>query len=79
MEADKLELDIAAFSVREVVEQAAATVQVKAEEKGVQLVIRVPPEMPRQCIGDSSRLKRVLLNLLSNGMAFLPVQRFSGG
>ena len=69
MEADRLELEITPFSLREVVESAATTVQVKAEEKGLPLVVRVPPDIPRQCVGDPARLKRVLLNLLSNGMA----------
>eukprot|EP00906_Rhabdomonas_costata_P017883 RCo026071 len=70
MEADRLELEIAPFSLREVVEQAACTVQVRAEEKGLQLVVRVRPEVPRKVVGDARRLKRVLLNLLSNGVKF---------
>ena len=55
--------------MREVVEQAAAVAQAKAEEKALQLVVQVHPTVPRQCLSDPGRLKRVLLHLLSNGTA----------
>ena len=63
-----MELEIASFSLREVVEQAASVVQFRAEEGGLQLVVQVQPDIPLHCLGDACRLKRVLLNLLSNGM-----------
>eukprot|EP00906_Rhabdomonas_costata_P007564 RCo010828 len=53
LEAGKLELNLAPFSPRDVIEQAASMLQVKAEERGVPLVVRVHPGVPSVCVGGS--------------------------
>ena len=64
LEADRLVLEHIPYNARECAEQAANVLQLKAEEKGLELVVCVMATAPRRCVGDPSRLTQVLLNLL---------------
>ena len=70
IEAGRLELNPIEFSVRECVREAAVSLAVNAEQKGLKLTFDVEPHVPRELIGDPFRLRQVLLNLLSNAIKF---------
>jgi PAS domain S-box-containing protein len=70
IEAGRLELSRARFSLRECVEAAAATLTVNAEQKGLRLSVDVASDAPDQIMGDPLRLRQVLLNLLNNAIKF---------
>ena len=69
IEAGKIELDIGTVSVRQLVDYAASTVHPLIEPNGNRLVVEVPPEIG-QVDSDATRLRQVLLNLLSNAAKF---------
>src|SRR3954451_9586045 len=70
IEAGKMELEIENFDLRAVVEDAAELLAVKAQEKGLELLCIVSPEVPTHLRGDSGRLRQILLNLAGNAVKF---------
>jgi PAS domain S-box-containing protein len=70
IEAGKLELDLADFSVRGIVSDTMRALAVRAHRKGLELVSDVGPDVPDLVVGDASRLRQVLLNLVGNAVKF---------
>ncbi len=70
IEAGKIELDHHLFNLRDCVEKALDLLAPKAAEKGLNLAYFIDRTMPIELIGDSARLRQVLVNLLSNAIKF---------
>ncbi len=70
IEAGRLELDRHAFHLDELLDQLKTLFAVTADEKGLELLFRVAPDVPRTLTGDSLRLGQVLTNLLGNALKF---------
>ena len=73
IEAGKLELVPADFSLRGTVGDTLRALAVRAHRKGIELVHRVRPDVPDALVGDASRLRQVLLNLVGNAIKFTDV------
>lgn len=71
IEADRYELSLERFDVRETVAAALALVRLQAEDKGVELTSILPSE-PLMIQADRRALKQMTLNLLSNAVKFTP-------
>ena len=71
IEADRYELSLERFDVRETVAAALALVRLQAEDKGVELTSVLPSE-PLMIQADRRALKQMTLNLLSNAVKFTP-------
>jgi signal transduction histidine kinase/DNA-binding response OmpR family regulator len=70
LEAGKLELEREPFELRECIEGALEIVAPRAWEKEIELGCLIDTDAPAGLVGDSARLRQVLLNLLSNGVKF---------
>jgi signal transduction histidine kinase/DNA-binding response OmpR family regulator len=70
IEAGKLTLEEADFDIRESVELNLKTLALRADEKGLELLCDVAPEVPALVRGDSSRLRQILINLVGNAIKF---------
>ena len=70
MEADKMTLENAPFWLDDVLDSVSTLVAHKAQEKGIEFLIRVMPDVPQNLLGDSLRFKQVLTNLLHNAIKF---------
>ena len=71
IEAGKLTLEHTNLFVSDVIAEVADTVNVKLQHKNqVELVTQVDPAIPRVILGDSVRLRQVLLNLMDNAAKF---------
>jgi PAS domain S-box-containing protein len=86
MEAQKLKLEEAPFDLRGMVEGVADLMALKSQEKGVDLLCFMEPDVPTQLLGDASRLRQVLVNLTGNAVKFtaagqvsIRVKRNTGG
>jgi signal transduction histidine kinase/CheY-like chemotaxis protein len=70
IEAKKLELTPAPFSVDELITQLATPLRFKAERQGLRFTVDVAPDVPPWLLGDEVRLRQILLNLLANAVKF---------
>ncbi len=70
MEARRLKLELAAFDLRNMVEGVADLMAVKAQEKGVEALCFIEPDVPTGLLGDAGRLRQVLVNLGGNAVKF---------
>src|SRR3954468_20174431 len=70
IEAGKLELVPADFSLRATLGDAVRTLSMRARDKGLELVRHVEADVPDALIGDAGRLRQVLLNLIGNAIKF---------
>lgn len=70
IEAGKLELEESEFRLEAVLESVSAVTAMKAEEKGIEIIYAVAPDVPSRLVGDSLRLGQVLINLVNNAVKF---------
>ncbi|MCA4133098.1 response regulator [Arthrobacter sp. M4] len=72
LEAGKVELDIAAFDPRLLVEEVAGLVAEAAQAKDLELISYCHTNVPARLLGDVVRIRQILLNLSSNAVKFTP-------
>jgi PAS domain S-box-containing protein len=70
VEASQLELEQTGFSLNDHLEKVTEMVAARAHEKGLALVCEIAPNVPTDLVGDPTRLRQVLLNLLGNAIKF---------
>jgi PAS domain S-box-containing protein len=70
VETSQIELEWTEFSLKDLLEKVTEMVAVRADEKGLALVCEIAPKVPSDLIGDPTRLRQVLLNLLGNAIKF---------
>jgi len=70
VEASQLELEQTGFSLHDHLEKVMEMVATRANEKGLALVCEIAPSVPNDLVGDPTRLRQVLLNLLGNAIKF---------
>jgi two-component system, sensor histidine kinase and response regulator len=72
IEAGKLTLEPLPFDLPKAVEEVGELVAAAAEQKGIDLILSIAPDVPRHLIGDVGRPRQVLLNLVGNAIKFTP-------
>jgi two-component system sensor histidine kinase/response regulator len=70
IEAGRLEIECLPMSVAQVVEKSCNLVNRLAERKGGMLTVFADPKIPAMVLGDASRLRQILLNLINNAIKF---------
>lgn len=73
IEADMMELDITEFNLRKLVEELMTLYNVATFRKDVQVFSEIDPDVPAFFIGDSYRIRQILVNLLGNAIKFTDV------
>jgi signal transduction histidine kinase/CheY-like chemotaxis protein len=77
IEAGKLELEKIALSPRHIVDGALSIIRADALAKGLALDLHVAYDIPTWVMGDPTRLRQILLNLLTNALKFTATGRIS--
>ena len=70
IEAGKIDLEEIDFDLCSCIEGALKTLALRADEKGLELLGEVSPEVPETVIGDPGRLRQILINLIGNALKF---------
>jgi len=70
IDARKMNLNPIEFSIRDCVSEACKTVAVQAQRKNLELIYEVAEGFPKYFLGDSGRVRQILLNLMGNAVKF---------
>ena len=70
IEAGKLDLDNSPFALRDSLGDTMKTLALRAHKKGLELACHVLPEVPDHLMGDSGRLRQIIVNLVGNAIKF---------
>jgi PAS domain S-box-containing protein len=70
IEAGKLLVENIAFDLHRLVADVLKPLAMRAHEKGIELISEVIPAVPRFVLGDPSRIRQVLVNLVGNAIKF---------
>jgi PAS domain S-box-containing protein len=70
IEAGMMSLEQVPFRLAEPLRDAARALAIRAREKGIDLTLDIAPDLPELALGDPTRLRQVLLNLVGNAVKF---------
>ncbi|MCX5829216.1 MAG: response regulator, partial [Deltaproteobacteria bacterium] len=70
IEAGKLDLETLDFDLRVLLDDFAATLALRAHDKGIEFICAATPEVPAYLQGDPGRLRQILTNLTGNAVKF---------
>ncbi|MDP9299638.1 MAG: GAF domain-containing protein, partial [Actinomycetota bacterium] len=70
IEAGRMELERAPFDLRACIESVLDLVGPSVMKKGLEVAYEIEPGTPETAVGDASRLRQILLNLLNNAVKF---------
>jgi len=70
IEAGRMDMESVEFQLEDVLDNLSSLVTVKAEEKGLEVLLRTEPDVPPALMGDPLRLGQILINLAGNSIKF---------
>jgi two-component system sensor histidine kinase/response regulator len=70
IEAGKLDLDLGKFNLWQLTGDILKTLALRAHQKGLELVFDIDSGVSENVVGDSARLRQVLVNILGNAIKF---------
>jgi len=70
IEAGRMEIELSDFNLVDCVETTLKTLALRADEKGLELLCEIAPDVPELICSDLTRLRQVLVNLLGNAIKF---------
>lgn len=72
IESGKMQIDHVQFQLDVLVQESVDILTVKAHEKQLEVICHIDPDLPSRFMGDPTRIRQVLVNLLGNAIKFTP-------
>ncbi|MGH9790369.1 MAG: response regulator [Candidatus Acidiferrales bacterium] len=72
IEAGKIDLETVEFSLRDLLGDSLRILGPRAHQKGLELACHIPPAVPDELLGDPTRLRQIVTNLVANAIKFTP-------
>eukprot|EP01114_Cavostelium_apophysatum_P015452 TRINITY_DN4203_c1_g2_i1.p1 TRINITY_DN4203_c1_g2~~TRINITY_DN4203_c1_g2_i1.p1 ORF type:complete len:533 (+),score=125.93 TRINITY_DN4203_c1_g2_i1:164-1600(+) len=70
MEEGRMELEQVEFSIHKVLEESMDVASFGCEKKGLELICEMDPDLQEYVVGDPTRIRQILVNLLGNAVKF---------
>jgi len=70
IEAGKLNIESVDFSLRNTLGEVTSALRVRAQQKGLKFACHIPLDLPDALVGDPSRLRQIVINLVGNALKF---------
>ncbi len=70
LEAGQIQLEMQKFDLTDFIAETCQIFLHQAEKKGLNLIYEIAPNVPKECLGDSFRIRQILNNLIGNGLKF---------
>jgi len=70
IEAGKMDMESVDFQLEDTLDNISTLVGIKTQEKGLELLFKTDPSVPRALVGDPLRLGQILINLSNNAVKF---------
>lgn len=70
IEAGRLAIEKNAFSPENLIDEVRALFLKQIQEKGLEFVVEMKPDVPSKVLGDSGRIRQILVNLIGNALKF---------
>jgi PAS domain S-box-containing protein len=72
LESGRMELEVIPFSILALATSVAELIEINATRKGLEVLVRVDDRLPPCSLGDPTKLRQVLINLMGNAVKFTP-------
>jgi len=73
IEAGKLEVEFEPFNIREMIAATLGSLAIKAHQKNIELAYNINQNVPEKLMGDSMRIRQVIINLIGNAIKFTEI------
>ena len=70
IEAGKMEMEAIPFDLRESLGETMKALSLRVQQKGLELIYEVQPDVPETLVGDPGRIRQLLINLVGNAVKF---------
>jgi ABC-type amino acid transport substrate-binding protein/CheY-like chemotaxis protein len=70
IEAEKMDVQSVEFDFTELITVVSGIMSIKAEQKGIELLVEYDPLIPKYLVGDPTRIQQILINLIGNSIKF---------
>lgn len=70
IESERMELESLTFRIRDHIEETLVLLRRGAQEKGISLTSEIDPKIPEYIIGDPTRIRQIIINLVGNSIKF---------
>ena len=73
IESGKMDINLAEYEPASAVRDLASVIATRVEDKKLEFIVDMAPDIPRQLMGDSIRIRQIIINLANNAVKFTKV------